>query len=102
MPSPRPEGDGANLRRWLPAAAAAAVVAVVVGIGLSGRGDRSDAASDAGSTAATSTLVGDPASASTTAPVVTETQPTVPKTHLTATVGTGSSGAEVTTVQQRL
>ena len=98
--SRRREAGGADLRRWLPAGAAVAVVAVVVGIGLAGRGDTSDAASNG--TIAASTVSGDPGLASTTTPTVVETQPTVPKTHLTATVKNGSSGAEVSGVQQRL
>ena len=93
------ERDGVNLRRWLPAGAAVAVVAVVVGIGLAGRGDTSNAASNG---VIASTLVADSGLASSTTPTVVETQSTVPKTHLTATIGNGSSGAEVTTVQQRL
>jgi len=95
--------EGLNLRRWLPAAAAVAVLALVVGIGLAGRSDHSDAASD-GSAAITSTsLAVDPAATSTTMPAVVEqTDPAVPKTHLTATIKKGAAPAEVTMVQQRL
>ncbi|MFT3855849.1 MAG: L,D-transpeptidase family protein [Ilumatobacteraceae bacterium] len=78
-----------------------AVVAVVVGIGLAGRGDASNATSD-GTVTAVSASVVDPALASVTAPTVVETQPTVPKTNLSASIKNGSSGQEVTTVQQRL
>jgi peptidoglycan hydrolase-like protein with peptidoglycan-binding domain len=101
--SRRREADGANLRRWLPAAAAVAVVAVVVGIGLAGRDGRSEpvfAGSDATSTSSSPT--GDPALTATTVPVVVETQPAVPKTHLTSSLKNGSASDEVTTVQQRL
>ena len=102
--SRRREADGANLRRWLPAAAAVAVVAVVVGIGLAGRDGRSDAASGGSDTTSTSSSpAGDPALTSSTVPeVVVQTDPAVPKTHLTATLRNGTSGGEVTTVQQRL
>lgn len=102
-PSRRREAGGADLRRWLPAGAAVAVVAVVVGIGLAGRGDASNATSD-GTVTAASSLAVDPALTSSTTPAVVETEPTVPKTHLAASlsVKNGSSGQDVTTVQQRL
>jgi peptidoglycan hydrolase-like protein with peptidoglycan-binding domain len=86
----------------MPAVAAVAVLAIVVAIGLAGRNDHSDAASD-GSTELTSSTAVDPAATSSTVPeVVEKTDPAVPKSHLTATIKKGSAGAEVNTLQQRL
>jgi peptidoglycan hydrolase-like protein with peptidoglycan-binding domain len=99
------DDGGQRLRRWVPAFAAVAVVAVVLVAGVAGHGSHSDAAPDSVSSVAPSTTSAVPTSAapSTSTPeVVVQTDPSVPKTNLTATLHTGSSGDDVKVVQQRL
>lgn len=89
-------------RRWIPAVAAVVVLAVVAIAGSTG-----GSGGGKGATTPPSGFgaVDDP---SLTAPalsvdaVVVATDPAVPKTQLTSTVGYGSSGADVKAVQQRL
>ena len=87
-------------RRWLPAIAAVAVLLIVVLAGLGGSGGSGKSGPPNGLGA-----IDDPsltAPTSTVDPVVIGATPAVPKTHLAATIGIGSTGPDVTSVQQRL
>ncbi|MCU1503539.1 MAG: hypothetical protein JWM12_2893 [Ilumatobacteraceae bacterium] len=87
----------------MPVIAAGAVVAVVLVAGLAGRENRSDAAPNGTSNVTGAGTLDPAATPSTSSPeVVVQTEPAVLKTHLANTLRVGSSGGDVTRVQQRL
>ena len=88
-------------RRWIPALAAVAVLLIVVVAGVSG-GDSgglggATRSSDLGAINSSLTVP-----SSLVDPVLVQTDPAVPKTNLLITIGVGSTGPDVTMVQQRL
>ncbi|MEO5900461.1 MAG: L,D-transpeptidase family protein [Ilumatobacteraceae bacterium] len=99
VPAKAAVADSSDLRRWMPAIAAGAVLAAVLVAGLAGR-DSSDAAPS--STAVATTSIAGATTSTTAAEVVIETDPAIPKTHLTSTLRVGSAGDDVKVVQQRL
>jgi hypothetical protein len=92
-------------RRWIPAGAAVAVLAVVA---VAGAGGSDGGTSDASTTTIPVSDLGAVDDPSLTAPtsivdaVAIATNPAIPKTNLNGTIGLGSAGPDVKSVQQRL
>ena len=93
-PAPNPA-----IRRWVPAGVAAAVLVAVVAASTSSGADNTKAAE---TTPVPVVQVTDTEALSTDAPPIVVTEPAINKTKLKGTLRSGSSGAQVKALQQRL
>ena len=97
----RRPSPNAAMRRWVPAGVAAAVLVAVVAVSASSGADNNTNAF-AGTTPPPTVLATGSEPLPTDAPPVIVTEPAVNKTKLKATLKTGSTGAPVKALQQRL